>query len=324
MRASGTSARPLPMSSPERICVVGAGLMGHGLAQVFACAGHPVAVQDPSGEALATVHARVAANLARLGLTDAALGRITVLEDLADALDGAAFVFEAAPENVDLKVRLIEEITAIAPPGVIVASNTSSMPVAVYTPRAVGAERVIGTHFWNPPYLIPLVEVVQGERTSAETVARTMAVLSAAGKLPVHVRRDVPGFVANRLQHALWREAMAIVQNGIADAETVDLCVKNSFGLRLAVMGPLETADLGGLDQVLNIHEQILPFIDRTPGPLRILRDKVATGQLGMKTGQGFLPWTEEAATAAHARLADHLIAALATKRAPPDARTTT
>ncbi len=307
-----------------RICVVGAGLMGHGIAQVFACAGHPVAVYDSQPGALATVHERVAANLGRLGLPDEALARICVHERLAEALEGAAFVFEAAPEKVDLKVRLIEEITSAAPPGVIVASNTSSMPVAVYTPRAVGAERVIGTHFWNPPYLIPLVEVVQGERTAAATVGRTMDVLSAAGKLPVHVRRDVPGFVANRLQHALWREAMAIVQNGIADAETVDLCVKNSFGLRLAVMGPLETADLGGLDQVLNIHEQILPFIDRTPGPLQILRDKVAAGELGMKTGQGFLPWTEQTAAAAHARLADHLIAALAAGEPPPATPTAT
>jgi 3-hydroxybutyryl-CoA dehydrogenase len=281
-------------------------------------------VQDASSEARATVHSRVAANLARLGLPDEALERITVHQDLADALEGAAFVFEAAPEDVALKVRLVEEITSMVPPDVILASNTSSMPVAVYTPRAIHSERVIGTHFWNPPYLIPLVEVVQGEHTSAETVARTMDVLSAAGKLPVHVRKDVPGFVANRLQHALWREAMSIVQHGIADAETVDLCVKNSFGLRLAVMGPLETADLGGLDLALNIHEQILPFIDRTPGPLQVLRDRVAAGELGMKTGQGFLPWTDETARAAHARLADHLIAALAATQAPPDTATTT
>jgi len=300
----------------ERIAVVGAGLMGHGLAQVFAVAGHPVAVYDPAAQALATVHERVAANLRRLGLPGEALASISVHERLADALEGAAFVFETAPEDADLKVRLVEEITAIVPAGVIVASNSSSMPVAVYSPRATGKDRVIGAHFWNPPYLIPLVEVVQGEHTSSETVERTMNVLRAAGKLPVHVRKDVPGFVANRLQHALRREAMSIVQNGIADAETVDLCVKNSFGLRLSVMGPLETADLGGLDLALSIQEQILPFIDSTPGPLQILRDKVAAGELGMKTGQGFLPWTEETARAAHARLADHLVAALAARAA--------
>jgi 3-hydroxybutyryl-CoA dehydrogenase len=304
-------------ASRQRIAVVGAGLMGHGLAQVFACAGHPVVVQDPSAEALATVHARVAANLKRLGLPDEALTLISVSERLADAVDGAAFVFEAAPEDVALKLKLVADLTALAANDVIVASNSSSMPVARYVARATGPERVVGTHFWNPPYLIPLVEVVQGVRTSERTVERTMELLRAVGKLPVHVRKDVPGFVANRLQHALWREAMSIVQQGIADAETVDLCVRNSFGLRLAVMGPLETADLGGLDLALNIHEQILPHIDRTPGPLQILRDKVVAGELGMKSGQGFLPWTPETAAAAHARLGDHLLAALAARRPP-------
>jgi len=317
----------------ERIAVVGAGLMGHGLAQVFAVAGHEVTVQDPSPQALATVHERVAANLRRLGLPDEALARISIHERLEGAVEGAAFVFEAAPEDISLKVRLVEDITRLAQADVVVASNTSSMPVSAYVARAVGPDRVIGTHFWNPPYLIPLVEVVQGESTSPSTVRRTLDVLRDAGKLPVHVRKDVPGFVANRLQHALWREAMAIVQHGIADAETVDLCVKNSFGLRLAVMGPLETADLGGLDLALNIHEQILPFIDRTPGPLQILRDKVAAGELGMKSGQGFLPWTEDTARAAHARLGDHLVAALSARaeRAPqhppdesPETTTTT
>ena len=299
-----------PVRAP--IAVVGAGLMGHGIAQVFACAGHPVAVQDPVAEALATVPRRVAANLGRLGLSEEALERISLHTRLEDALPGAAFVFEAAPEDVELKRALMEEITTISSADAIVASTTSSMPVAVFCSRATGKARVIGAHWWNPPYLIPLVEVVQGDETSAETVARTMDLLSAVGKLPVHVRKDVPGFVANRLQHALWREAMSIVQHGICDAETVDLCVKNSFGLRLAVLGPLETADLGGLDLALSIHEQILPFIDRTPGPLPILREKVAAGALGMKTGRGFRTWTEEQATDAHARLVDHLAAALA------------
>ena len=305
-----------PVRAP--IAVVGAGLMGHGIAQVFACAGHPVAVHDPAAGALATVHRRVAVNLSRLGLSDEALECISLHARLEDAVQGAAFVFEAAPEEVELKRALMEEITTIASADAIVASNTSSMPVAVFAERVADRTRVIGTHWWNPPHLIPLVEVVQGDDTSAETVARTMDLLIAVGKLPVHLRKDVPGFVANRMQHALWREAMSIVQHGICDAETVDLCVKNSFGLRLAVLGPLETADLGGLDLALNIHEQILPFIDGTPGPLPILRDKVAAGDLGMKTGRGFRTWTEEQASAAHARLAEHLAAALAAH--PPDA----
>ena len=145
---------------PALIAVVGAGLMGHGIAQVFACAGHPVAVHDPATGALATVHRRVAVNLNRLGLSDEALERISVHARLEEALEGADFVFEAAPEEVELKRGLMESITTIASADAIVASNTSSMPVAVFSERAAGIWRVIGTHWWNPPYLIPLVEVV--------------------------------------------------------------------------------------------------------------------------------------------------------------------
>jgi 3-hydroxybutyryl-CoA dehydrogenase len=312
------------VTAPERIAVVGAGLMGHGIAQVFACAGHPVAVYDPVREMRETLHARIAPHLRLLEIDDGPAGplaRVRACEDLSEALDGVGFVVEAAPEDVAFKQELIERITKLAAPDAVVASNSSSMPVAVYAVRALGRERVLGTHFWNPPYLIPLVEVVQGEQTSVASVERAMALLVGAGKLPVHVRKDVPGFVANRLQHALWREAIAIVQNGIADAETVDLCVRNSFGLRLAEMGPLETADLNGLDLVLGIHEQILPALDRTPGPLPILREKVAAGDLGMKSGRGFLPWTADSARAAHERLGEHIVRELAARRTaqPPD-----
>ncbi len=304
------------MTPAERIAVIGAGLMGHGIAQVFACAGHAVTVQDPFPEALASLHERVAANLRRLGLPEAAVDRITPCGEVADAVADATFIFEAAPEDVALKQDLMERLTACAPPTAVIASNTSSMPVASYAETARGRERVVGAHWWNPPYLIPLVEVVQGAETSPTTVAATMALLAAVGKLPVLVRKDVPGFIANRLQHALWREAMALVQDGICDADTVDLCIKNSFGLRLSVMGPLETADLGGLDMILSIHEQILPFIDRTPGPLRVLTDKVKAGDLGMKTGRGFYEWTPAEAAATRQRLTDHLIAALAARPA--------
>lgn len=296
----------------ERIAVIGAGLMGHGIAQVFACAGHDVTVQDPVPEALASLHERVAANLRLLGLPAAAVERITPCREIADAVAQATFIFEAAPEDVALKQGLMASITACAAPSAVIASNTSSMPVATYAETARRRERVVGAHWWNPPWLIPLVEVVQGVETSPATVEATMALLKAVGKLPVLVRKDVPGFIANRLQHALWREAIALVQNDICDAETVDLCIRNSFGLRLPVMGPLETADLVGLDMIVSIHEQILPFIDRTPGPQQILIDKVEAGDLGMKTGRGFREWTPDEAAAARRRLTDHLIAALA------------
>ena len=292
------------MASKARIAVIGAGLMGHGIAQVFACAGHEVKVHDPFPEALDTLRERVSANLSKLGLPAAAVERITPCYELADAVADATFIFEAAPEDVATKQELMARLTDCA----------TSMPVATYAETAPGRDRVVGAHWWNPPYLIPLVEVVRGPESSAAAVEATMALLSGAGKLAVLVRKDVPGFIANRLQHALWREAMALVQDGICDAETVDLCIKNSFGLRLAVMGPLETADLVGLDMTLAIHEQILPFIDRTAGPLQVLKDKVSAGDLGMKTGAGFYEWTPDEAAAARQRLTEHLMAALSAK----------
>ena len=307
----------------ERIAIIGAGLMGHGIAQVFACAGHDVTVQDPFPEVLGTLHERVAANLRRLGLPETAVERIRPCGEIAEAVAGVTFIFEAAPEDVALKQELMVRITDCAAPGAVIASNTSSMPVATYAETARGRERVVGAHWWNPPWLIPLVEVVQGPESSRAAVEATMALLAGAGKLPVLVRKDVPGFIANRLQHALWREAIALVQDDICDAETVDLCIRNSFGLRLPVMGPLETADLVGLDMTLAIHEQILPHIDRTPGPLRILTDKVSAGDLGMKTGRGFREWTPEQAAAARQRLTDHLIATLRPPAADADAGAT-
>jgi 3-hydroxybutyryl-CoA dehydrogenase len=167
----------------------------------------------------------------------------------------------------------------------------------------------VGTHFWNPPHLVPLVEVIQNEKTSAETIRRTMALLYDAGKTPVHVKRDVPGFVGNRLQHAMKREAIALVAAGVCDADTIDVVVREGFGARTAVLGPMEQADLVGLDLNLDIAEVLYEHLDRTPGPHQFLRDKVKAGKLGMKTGEGMRKWTPEAADAVRSRLSRFLAA---------------
>lgn len=293
----------------ERIAIVGAGLMGHGLAQVFAQAGHPVAIHDSVPAALESIRQRVAANLASLGADPGAVELITPHVDLASAVGDADLVIEAVPEDLGLKQALFESLEQLAPADAILATNTSVIPVGQVGARVSRGERVLGTHWWNPPYLIPLVEVVQADRTSIETVQRTMALLERAGKQPVHVRRDVPGFVGNRLQHALWREAIAIVAAGVCDAETVDKVVTSGFGRRLGVMGPLETADLIGLDLTLAIHEHVLADLDRTPGPSPYLRELVERGDLGMKTGNGFRAWPPTASADARERLLRHLSA---------------
>jgi 3-hydroxybutyryl-CoA dehydrogenase len=295
------------MASPAAIAIIGAGLMGHGIAQVFARAGHAVRVYDSSEAMLATLHERIRRNLRDLGQDGAAADYVSAHTQLADAVAGTAFVFEAGPENLGLKQQLFVDIEAAATPEAILASNTSVIPITQIMARLRSPSRALGTHWWNPPYLVPLVEVIRTADTSAASLQSMTALLQAAGKTPVTVEKDVPGFVGNRLQHALWREAIALVQEGVCDARTVDTVVKASFGRRLAVLGPLENADLVGTDLTLAIHETVLPHLDRTPGPLPLLQRLVHDGKLGMKSGEGFQHWTAEQQSALRARVLRHL-----------------
>ena len=292
----------------DRIAIIGAGLMGHGLALVFCRAGHQVAITDAFAEVRASVKRRIATTLSSLGDDPAAVDNVVVAEDLAQAVRGADIVIEAAPERLALKQALFGELQVHAGAGALLASNTSVIPIGQIAAKVTGKHRVLGTHWWNPPYLVPLVEVIETEGTAPETVARMMALLAGLGKVPVHVRRDVPGFVGNRLQHALWREAIALVEEGVCDAETVDLVVKSSFGRRLAVLGPLENADLVGTDLTLDIHNQVLAHLNHRPGPSPMLEALVAEGRLGFKTGAGFRAWTDDQKADLRAKLQAHLV----------------
>lgn len=293
----------------ERIAVIGAGLMGHGIAQAFAVAGHPVRITDTDPAALESVHARVERNLEQLGADTAAALAIEPCGSLDSALEDAEFVFEAAVEDLELKQSLFERISRLVAPDTVLATNTSVISIGEIGARALDPSRVVGTHWWNPPYLIPLVEVVPSDVTGPGVAARTIALLEGIGKEAVLIRRDIPGFVGNRLQHALWREAIALVDAGVCDGETIDRVVKASFGARLAVLGPIENADLVGLDLTLAIHEYVLPHLDRTPGPAPLLRELVERGDLGMKTGTGFRTWTEEEARDTRERVLRYLAA---------------
>jgi len=295
----------------ERIAIIGGGLMGCGISAVFASAGHPVAMYDAIPEARARVPERAALALGALGAPAGSASRITVHSSLEKAVADADFVTEAAPEKLPLKQKIFAELTALTGPECILASNTSVIPIRDIAAQVEGAGRVVGTHWWNPPHLIPLVEVVQEERTDPRFVERTIALLRSVGKMAVHVKRDVPGFVGNRLQHALWREAISIVAAGICDAETVDLVVKNSFGVRLPVLGPLENADLVGLDLTLDIHNVILRHLEASGEPSPLLHEYLEAGRMGMKSGRGFYEWTPESQQALRERLTDHLLRTL-------------
>ena len=297
--------------SELRIAVIGGGLMGAGIAQVFAAAGHAVCVQEPIDAVRATLVERVRAGLEQVGTDTAAAQRVVTTADLGAAVAQADFVTEAAPERLELKRAIFAELIAQAPHSAILASNTSVMPIGSIAAGLATAERIVGTHWWNPAALIPLVEVVQAAQTSDATVAATMAMLSSIGKQPAHVKKDLPGFVANRLQHALWREAIAMVAEGVCDARTLDACVKNSFGLRLPVLGPLENADLVGLDLTLDIHKTVIPELDRHDCPNPYLEQQVAAGRLGFKSGEGFRTWTPQEMADLRGKLTRHLVKAL-------------
>ena len=276
------------------ITILGAGLMGHGIAQVFASTGHSVTVYDSAPAGLATLHDRMAENLTQLDQDTACLNRITASNDLAEAVANADFIFEAVLEDLAVKQSLFARVETFARPETVLASNTSVLPITDIMRQLTHPARGIGTHWWNPPFLIPLVEVIAAPQTAPRIIEATMSLLKSAGKTAVHVQKDVPGFIGNRLQHALWREAIALVEHGICTAEDVDAVVKSSFGRRLGVLGPLENADLVGTDLTLAIHRTVLPAIDASPGPSPYLEDLVAQGKLGMKTGRGFRSWTDE------------------------------
>jgi len=295
------------MTQKARIGVLGAGLMGHGIAQVFALAGHEVRIYDPSPAALETVRARIAANLRDLDEDEGAAQRVAPASTIAEAVTDADFVVEAALENLAVKQALFAEVERHAPAHAILASNTSVIPITQIMQGIADGARTVGTHWWNPPFLVPLVEVIGNDRTSQETIDATMALHEAIGKTPVHVKKDVPGFVGNRLQHALWREAISLVEHGICDARTVDTVIKASFGRRLAVLGPLENADLVGTDLTLAIHNTVLPSIESRPGPSPYLEGLVASGKLGMKSGEGFRTWTADEQAELRHKVVQHL-----------------
>jgi 3-hydroxybutyryl-CoA dehydrogenase len=292
----------------QKIGVVGGGLMGHGIAYLFAAAGHGVGVFEPAADIRATLPQRLAAIADLFGDDATLLNNISVHEALGPAVAGARFVFEAAPEKLPLKQKIFAELEGAAAPDAILASNSSAIPSTQIGRHLKYRARVIGTHFWNPPHLVPLVEVIQNEETSGEVVHATMELLRAVGKTPVHVRRDVPGFVGNRLQHALKREAIALIAAGVCDAETIDTVVKEGPGARMAVLGPMEQSDLVGLDLTLDIAEVLYADLDRTAGAHPFLRQKVDEGKLGMKTGEGLRQWTTESAAAVRERLSKFLV----------------
>lgn len=285
------------------ITVIGAGRMGAAIACIFAAGNYRVGLVETNPQVRATVWDRIAEIDRTLERTSDVRDRIHLLDALTGDVATSDLVIEAVSENLEVKQAIFGKLDLLCPPSTILASNTSVIPITSIGAGLTHRHRVIGTHFWNPPFIFRLVEVVQTEATAPDIVERTMSILKSVGQEPVHIRKDVSGFVGNRLQHALKREAIALVEAGVCDAETVDFVVKNSFGPRLAVLGPLEQSDLVGLDLTLAIHQVLLETLDCSRAPQRLLVERVAAGKTGMKAGEGFRRWTREQAQAVQQRL---------------------
>lgn len=300
----------------SNIAVIGTGLMGSGIAQVFAgCENLTVNTFD-SILSKEEVLKKVRSNLNQLqekNLIDEKeindlLSRIIPKDKMQEAVKNADFIIECIPENMELKQNMFKYIESLCPDETIFATNTSVMSITEISERTEKKSRIVGTHFWNPPYLIPLVEVIKSDYTSDEVMNVTFELLKKVNKHPVKVNKDVPGFLANRLQHALWREAISIVEHGIADAATVDEAIKLSFGLRLPRLAPMENADMVGLDLTFSIHNYILKHLENSTEPSSLLKEKVKNGELGFKSGKGFQEWTADQIEESNKSLREYLI----------------
>jgi 3-hydroxybutyryl-CoA dehydrogenase len=289
------------MANEDFVGVVGGGLMGVGIATKFALAGHPTLVveADPGRAAgIPALAADILSQLLEAGVIDAArrgaaLARLRVDGELA-GLAGAAMAIEAIPEVLAIKHALYAQLEAIMAPHAIIASNTSGFPPDALSEHMAGPERFLVAHFWNPPHLIPLVEVVPGSVTAHDVVERSVRLLAGVKAEPVVLKAAIPGFIGNRLQFAVLREALHIVRSGAATPETVDAVMKACLGRRYSIMGPFESADLGGLHTLMGIGANLMPELAKDEDVLELMRAHVEKGELGAASGQGFYTWDQE------------------------------
>jgi 3-hydroxybutyryl-CoA dehydrogenase len=287
----------------KQISVIGSGMMGHAIAEEFAVAGYEVILYGRSEDKLKQALAKIKRSLNELteweiiSENDMAptLDRLHTTTDLTEAGSNTDLIVEAVVEELEIKNELFSKLDVISPERTIFASNTSSILPSVLAAATRRPDRFLVAHYFNPPYLMPLVEIVRGNKTSDETTNMVYRLMKAMGKIPIICQKEAPGFIANRLQLVLWREAFNIVQRGIASPQDVDLAVKNSFGRRLGMVGPFELYEyIDGYDLTLQCEKYMLPDMNTSNESYPLLLEKVEKGELGAKTGKGFYDWTPE------------------------------
>ncbi|NPU85986.1 MAG: 3-hydroxyacyl-CoA dehydrogenase family protein [Syntrophaceae bacterium] len=286
----------------DHIGVLGAGLMGHGIAQVFASAGFRVNIFDADTAFLKTAKDRIAnnfkpfisLNLAGPEDVEKCLERVTLSGSMKALCDGPQVIIEAISEDAGAKKKVYAEMEAHSPTDTIFSSNTSALSITEIGSGLRHRERFLGSHFWNPPHIIPCVEVIMGAFTAADVFETFYSLMEKVNKVPVRVLQDVPGFLGNRLQHAMWREAIYLREKNIASAEDIDKVVKYGFGVRMSFIGPLETADLAGLNLTHDIEKYLFPYLNASTEPSPALEKLVVEGSTGVRAGKGFYDWTPE------------------------------
>jgi 3-hydroxybutyryl-CoA dehydrogenase len=313
----------MPQNSFSSAAVIGTGMMGPGIALTLASGGLHCTLVSRTPEAAAQGLAKAAAQaglLAREGLLEPdaarlALARISASAEFDKSVAGANLVVESGPEDMAWKQDIFARMDAIAAPETALASNTSGLSITAIASRCARPERVLTTHFWNPPHLMPLVEIVQGDLTSPAIVDAVRELLAACGKTPVVVRKDRPGQLGNRLQMALVREAVNIIAEGIADADAIDTVAKNGFGLRMPAYGILEHQDVVGLDLGIRVVDYVARDLYNEPCAPAYMHELVRAGQLGAKTGRGFYDWSVKSADEVRARRDAFLVEVLRYRR---------
>ena len=298
---SDSTHSPLVAES-ARVAVIGLGTMGHGIAQTMALAGHTVSGYDELPAARESLVERVTGNLRQmqaLGVIepeaiDRTLERITVVETESEALTDAQFVTEAISEDLALKQEFFERLEAVVEPETIVASNTSSYPITEIAVRMKRAERAIVTHWFNPPHIMPVVEVVPGERTSPETTDFVCNFLQAAGKTPVRLNQEITGFLVNRIQIAMYREIWDLWSRGVASPADIDRAIRGSIGPRLAALGPLAVSDYAGWDVTSRVYRNLIPELRSDQELPQCIVDLVESKRYGAKVGAGVFDYPAE------------------------------
>jgi 3-hydroxybutyryl-CoA dehydrogenase len=289
--------------------------MGHGIGISCALGGYDVNVVDRTEEILARASNRISSEftvLAKNGLVTeeeakSALARIVSTTSLAEAVDGVKFVTECITEEIASKRRVFRELDNLCAEDVVLASNTSTFRITEIASAAEKRSRIVGTHWWNPPYLMPLVEITKGTETSEATAGRARKFLLELGKVPV-VCKDHPGLIGVRLHAALNTEAIRILEEGLATAEDIDTTVRTCLGLRWGIIGPFETLDLGGLDVFLDAYEHLYRELGDRFRPPELFKEKVEKGELGTKTGIGFYRYTAQSVESLIKRRDEYLV----------------